>query len=495
MRSALTKIILALGLSAASVIACSAEGAAPSGEDVQDNAEDVTATHPGCKAIAHTPYALGGTIITPSGPKAGYVVVANEKIAAIVDTKDQIDASITNVVETNGIISPGLIDLHNHVAYNYIPLWRSGKRFNDRYQWARIAGYDAAVKDPYNDVKNAKHQCSAVKYGELRALVGGTTTIQGSIDADCTRSWVRNVEFENFCGDFVRQDVLSVTALNAEDAKDLNAQFASGKTKAFLVHLAEGIDDVANDEFETLRRLDLLKPQVVGIHSTGLSEDQVEEMGRIGMKIVWSPLSNMILYGKTTKIPTALAAGVKVALAPDWTPSGSANLLGELKMADRVNKTQFNGVITDQQLFEMATKNPSEIVALDDKIGSIEVGKYADLMVIQGDAKNVYRAVIDAQPSDVLMTTIGGQVFYGEPGLVAQTGSTRNFETIDACGAKRMISTTEVKSTMPESTKTLGTMVSEMQADGAKDIIPLLDCTTTQFEFAFDPLPAPPAQK
>ena len=260
-----------------------------------------------------------------------------------------------------------------------------------------------------------------MKYGELRGLVGGTTTIQGSIDLACTRSWARNVEFENFCGDFVRQDVLSVSSLTADDAKTLNDQFTSGKTKAFFVHLAEGIDDTAEDEFETLRKLDLLKPQVVGIHSTGLSEDRIKEMGAIGMKIVWSPLSNMILYGETTKIPAALKAGVKVAIAPDWTPSGSANLLGELKMADRVNKTQFKGLITDQQLFEMATKNPSEIVALDDKIGTIEVGKYADIMVVSGDAKNPYRAVIDAQPVDVLMTTIGGQVFYGDPALVTKT--------------------------------------------------------------------------
>ena len=57
-----------------------------------------------------------------------------------------------------------------------------------------------------------------------------------------------------------------------------------------------------------------------------------------------------------------------------------------------------------------------------------------------------------------------------------------------------MISTTETGSTIPESTKTLATMITEMQSDGAKDIIPLFDCTTSQFEFAFNPLPAPPAQ-
>ena len=48
-----------------------------------------------------------------------------------------------------------------------------------------------------------------------------------------------------------------------------------------------------------------------------------------GAKLVWSPLSNLLLYGKTTAVYDALAAGVLVSLGTDWTPSGSANLLAE----------------------------------------------------------------------------------------------------------------------------------------------------------------------
>src|SRR5439155_7934133 len=225
----------------------------------------------------------------------------------------------------------GLVDLHNHVAYDFLPLWNSGKRWQNRYQWAGASAYGAAVKTPYNAVKGANHMCEAVKYGEWRALVGGTTTIQGSVDLSCTRSWARNVEFTNFCGDHVRQDVLPVTALKQADADSLNAQFASGQTKTFFVHLAEGIDDSSRKEFDYMRSLGLIKPQVVAIHATALTAAQIDEMGAAGMKIVWSPLSNLILYGKTTNIPEALKVGMKVAIAPDWSPSGSANVLGELK--------------------------------------------------------------------------------------------------------------------------------------------------------------------
>ena len=50
----------------------------------------------------------------------------------------------------------------------------------------------------------------------------------------------------------------------------------------------------------------------------------------LGAKLIWSPLSNLLLYGKTTNVYEALAEGVLVSLGTDWNPSGSRNLLGEL---------------------------------------------------------------------------------------------------------------------------------------------------------------------
>ena len=54
--------------------------------------------------------------------------------------------------------------------------------------------------------------------------------------------------------------------------------------------------------------------------------------------MVWSPLSNLLLYGGTADVKSARAAGVPVALGSDWSPSGSKNLLNELKIAKIVNE-------------------------------------------------------------------------------------------------------------------------------------------------------------
>jgi len=54
--------------------------------------------------------------------------------------------------------------------------------------------------------------------------------------------------------------------------------------------------------------------------------------------MVWSPFSNLLLYGGTSDIARARNEGVLIALGPDWSPSGSKNLLGELKVARLVSE-------------------------------------------------------------------------------------------------------------------------------------------------------------
>jgi len=469
---------LIAALAAAPLVqACSAGDTAASSDDVSSTYK------PGCKALAGPTYALHGMTILPGGPADAYVVVSGEKITEVATDVSEVPSG-AKIVETGGVIAPGLIDLHNHVAYDFIPFWNSGKRWQNRYQWARAAAYGTAVKTPYNAVKNAKHMCEAVKYGEFRAIVGGTTSIEGSDDLSCTRSWARNVEFENFCADHVREYVLPVTALKQTDADTLNAQFASGQTTAYIVHLAEGIDDSSRAEFDYMDSIGLIKPQLVAIHGTALSVDQLNRMGQVGAKLVWSPLSNLALYGQTTNIPAAVAASITNSIAPDWSPSGSSNVLGELKVADRVNRERYDNLLTDEQLVDMVTSNPAKTVGMQDKIGTIAAGLYADLVVVRGDVANPYRAVIDAQPADVLLTTVSGQAFYGTSDIVGAIGDGRTYETVDACGEPRSLAVQEQTLPIPGGNETLADVTGAFTSSGVTNTIPLFQCGPAP-EFAF----------
>ena len=81
--------------------------------------------------------------------------------------------------------------------------------------------------------------------------------------------------------------------------------------------------------------LNALTAKTVVIHGTALSRDQLGDMKDAGAKLVWSPQSNLRLYGETTRAADALELGLPVGLGADWLPSGSTSLLAELKVARR----------------------------------------------------------------------------------------------------------------------------------------------------------------
>ena len=144
-------------LAALSAAACSAA------DTTDTSSDDVSSTwKPGCKALTGPTYALHGTALLPNGPADAYVVVSGEKIVDVASSAADVPPGAA-IVETGGVIAPGLVDLHNHVAYDFIPFWNSGKRWQNRYQWARASAYGTAVKAPYNAVKKAKHMCEAGK--------------------------------------------------------------------------------------------------------------------------------------------------------------------------------------------------------------------------------------------------------------------------------------------------------------------------------------------
>ena len=145
---------------------------------------------------------------------------------------------------------------------------------------------------------------------------------------------------------------------------------------------------------------------------------------------MWSPLSNLLLYGKTADVPSAMREGVNVSIGTDWAPSGSANLLGELKVADRVNQTAVGGLPHRRAARRHGDDQPgARRTGSTEFIGSIEVGKYADLMVVaKQPGLTPYRDLIDARPQDVLLVTIRGDPLFGDPRLMDAAGKAGDYE-------------------------------------------------------------------
>ncbi|HVD16969.1 MAG TPA: amidohydrolase family protein [Actinomycetota bacterium] len=345
-------------------------------------------------------------------------------------------------VRTGGVIYPGLIDLHNHLAYNHRPLWAPPGRtepFTSREQWPRLASYATDIRQPTLALTQVASK-ALLKFVEVKAAVGGVTAIQGSaVLSRPYEGWlVRNVEYETFAtGE--RSVFQSVRRLAGDAFESARDHMIAGN--AFIYHLAEGTSPGLLDEYQDLHDNDCLRPQLVAVHATALGDPQYADWGPHHSSVVWSPFSNLWLYRGTSDVVSARDAGIRVCLGADWSPSGSKHLLGELKVAHLWNHHPkgLDGALSDQELCEMVTANPADAVGWSDRVGRVEPGLLADLLVLNSRRPDPYENLIKATERDVRLVLVGGRPVYGTPGLMRTAGA-RHADPIRVAGLRRAVS-------------------------------------------------------
>jgi cytosine/adenosine deaminase-related metal-dependent hydrolase len=434
-------------------------------------------------------------------------------------------------------IFPGLIDLHDHPTFDFLSLWPAPtsqvqpqlgrplgtEPYANRYQWNDMMGNASPelrrlVDTPQTLLTSPAGlglQTQVVKFAEVRALLGGETAIEGASDPIADQTLIRNVEAPAFSSaSRVAARVQPIAGLSGAGLSALLARMMGGQLDAWIVHLAEGVRDgdrrsgdpfSSRAEFATLRSKGLLTDETVIIHGVGLEAEDFAEMrgatsprldgsgDGLGAKLVWSPLSNLLLYGRTAAVYRALAAGVLVSLGTDWGPSGSRNLLDELKVADialrdarvlggdrdlvpELSITGKSGAALDdaetaldRTLVEMVTRNPARTVRWDAYVGTLEPGKRADLFVItkgddpaaRGLTDSPYRALIDATEQDVRLVLVNGVPLAGDV-AVMQTLKPGDYEVVNSpagCFQKAV----DVTDSSPQGNQTLESIQDQLR--------------------------------
>lgn len=399
---------------------------------------------------------LRGRIVTPDEIIDGKLVVQNDTITCVGPACDEPEnATVYDI--TDAYVFPGFIDAHNHVAYNALPKWTPTKRYQNRGQWQREASYKA-FKKPYDQMKARKLLCEMVKYGEIKALISGVTTIQGSPPAQkCFGVLIRNAESENGLdvpAAHVRTFILDIKSAGQVDWS---------KTKSFVVHLSEGVDEKSRKEFDTLRQKGLLTGGTAIIHGTAFTEKEFGDMAQAGAKLIWSPQSNLALYGQTTRVDLALKHGVGVSLGVDWNPTGSDNLFDELRVAEQVNREKFDNAIPDSGWIGMVTVNPAAALALDGYIGSLAVGKKADIAVVRAKDGEPNWSLLKSHLPDVELVEVGGRVLYGDESVVAKVRPGR-CEPLLVQGSRKQVCVNDPESRVVKSGQSLGEIMQRLQA-------------------------------
>ncbi|CAN0590385.1 unnamed protein product, partial [Laminaria digitata] len=191
---------------------------------------------------------------------------------------------------------------------------------------------------------------------------------------------------------------------------------------AYTPHIAEGIDQEARNEFLCLSGVqdggsDIITDKTAVIHGVGMLPPDWAAMAADGSSLIWSARTNLSLYGVTADVLTASYSGVNIALGTDWTASGSMNMLRELRCVDEYNARNLNGFFTDRELWQMATANSANAIRSAAKLGVLAAGRVADITIFAKSGSEGYRAVLDAEPEDVVLVFRGGEVLYGDEPL------------------------------------------------------------------------------
>lgn len=202
-------------------------------------------------------------------------------------------------------------------------------------------------------------------------------------------------------------------------ARDLNT--------GIHIHLSETkkeVEDSLKDHGKTpikyVYDLGLLDFHTIGAHCVHVNDDDIELLREKGVFPVNNPTSNFKLASGFAPIDKMLKEGITVALGTDGSSSNNnLNMFEEMHLAAIVNKAVNQDAISVPgiKVLEMATINGAKALDWEDEIGSIEVGKKADLILIDTDKSHLYprhniisALTYSAQGSDVDTVIVDGKI-------------------------------------------------------------------------------------
>jgi cytosine/adenosine deaminase-related metal-dependent hydrolase len=184
------------------------------------------------------------------------------------------------------------------------------------------------------------------------------------------------------------------------------------------MHLAEVNEDVkyAKENFDStpfgfVERVGLAGPRSLFAHMVWLNDKDIRRVGDTRSNVAHCPSSNYKLASGIPKVPELIDAGANVGLGCDGAPSNNSyDMIREMKLAAIVQKARLLDPRTmpAATVLEMATINGARAMGLESQAGSIEVGKKADLALI--DLRKPHLVPFTDVVSDVVYAAMGSDV-------------------------------------------------------------------------------------
>jgi cytosine/adenosine deaminase-related metal-dependent hydrolase len=298
-------------------------------------------------------------------------------------------------------VFPGLINAHDHLQLNNVPALAHDEPFANSYEW--IDAFEAqrgndAVTAAVAVPKELRHWQGALK----NVLAGATTVAHHDPmhlvhdDPDFPVTVVREFGWSHSAG-------LSCSRDGAAPRYGPPVAESFGATpndQPWIIHLAEGVDDVAGGELAWLDAAGCVAANTVLVHGVGLSRRDVERCVERGTAVVWCPASNLQLFGRTLD-PHALFRAQRLALGTDSRLTGSRDLLDELRVAAACAR------LSPKELLRLVTLDAARILRLDAR-GGLDRGCHADCVIVRGDG-DPYTALLETTRTTIRAVVRGGR--------------------------------------------------------------------------------------
>lgn len=345
----------------------------------------------------------GVTVLTPEDVvNNASLEIRNGTIEKI--AKDRPAAELSITIE-NAVLTPGLINSHDHLLGNYYPKVGNGP-YENWLPWDNDLK-SAAVYEERQQVENR----DLYLLGAYRNLVSAVTTVSDHIPHFVNDPFIEMLP-TRVIRDYALSHSIASFALAWGDGIGVEYQKALKKGMPFVTHIAEGFDEETRRDLATLEKNGGLGELSVLVHSIAFTVDDIKKIKQKGASVVWCGDSNIFMYNKTANIKAMLDEGVNVCIGTDSPMSGGLNLLYEIKFDKNYFKKQYGKDLADRQILKMVTVNPARAFRLK-KTGQVKPGFVADLAVFARTKKDPYESVVSAELKDVLLVVIDGKPVYG----------------------------------------------------------------------------------
>ncbi len=351
-------------------------------------------------------YSISGvSVITPSGVKEYQSVLVEDSRIEGMGGK----ASLDLVQKERLYLYPALVNIHDHFRGDYLPKVgpREGTFYLNWSYWDNDL-HNAPVYDERE--KNSVEELYLLS--AYKNIFSGVATVNDHFPHALNNPLIPSLPLRVITEYALEHSAQSFSlkwgdGIVAEHAK------AVEKNLPFIIHCEEGFDAETQGDIGRLEKLKCLDDHDVLIHCIGLTDKDIDKIRKAGATIVWCPGSNMFMFNVTCKIRKILAAKINVTLGTDSTHSGTTNILEELRFARRTYKSLYAEDLSPRLLYDMVTINPARALRMADRIGSIEPGKNADLLVVRPRHADPYEALLACEMRDIELLTMDGKPLYG----------------------------------------------------------------------------------